>query len=223
MTEHTGSEQLLPSRSAAERRFYLMILTCAQCGSGPFDFVSSERSGDEHADIWYVRCRSCRAGRRLLFDRATLLVDESAAGREEYPVVNPTQQASELLDVGQWLALFYAIISATADQHDRNEVRRLGYEATLCLEEALKFYGPDGELPGPSAFFTESSTQRFREHPEQFARERLHQMREKLPSLRAMQVHLSDGSQAGSPSGFWARLRRWFRRSKKRRASCDER
>jgi len=223
MTNQTDRENLLPARSIIERHFYLMVTQCEHCELGPFDLVSSERTGDDRIDIWYVRCRSCRTGRRLMFDRSKLLVEERESTESALPVVNPTERASELLDVGQWLALFHAIISAAAEQTDRKEAQRLGYEATLCLEEALKFYSPDSELPGEEAFFTESSRRRLQEHPEQFAREKLHQMRQKLPSLRAMRAQLDDRSAVkggsdqdkGKRGSRWSWLTNLFRRRSK--------
>jgi len=217
MTNETHRESTLPSHSVTERHFYLMVLPCERCGKGPFKRVSSERTGDEKVDIWYTRCRACGAGRRLLFDRSKLQVEEASGEPAQIPVVNPTNEASELLDLGQWLALFHAIISATAEETDRKEAQRLGYEATLCLEEALKFYPSDGELPDEKAFFTEHSRRGFRERPEQFARERLYQMRQKLPSLRVIRAHLDrgpsgEGDAVTSRPTRWARFRRWLRR-----------
>jgi len=207
------SERKLPARSVSERHFYLMVLSCPACGKGPFDRVSAERSGDELADIWYVRCRSCGIGQRLLFDRTKLLVPDDESAHGELPIVNPTDEPSELLGVGQWLALFYTILHAAAAQSERGEAQRLGYEATLCLDEALKFYPPDSDLPSPEAFRNEESLARFREHPEQFARDRLLRMRQKLPSLQVMRSSLrqarSDGEPPREPRPGW---RSWWRR-----------
>lgn len=189
MADRSSEEKQLPSYSVTERIFYLMTLQCEHCRSGPFARVSSECSGDGKVDIWYVRCRACNSGRRLLFDRTKLRLDDPPAEAGQLPVVNPFDDPSELLDVGQWLALFYAVTSAAAAQSDRAEVQRLGYEATLCLEEALKFYPSDSELPRPDSFFTDNSKRRFKEHPEQFARDKLHVMRQKLPSLRVIQAY----------------------------------
>ncbi len=207
----TNRDNWLPARSISERQFYLMVLPCERCEGGPFDFASTEQTPDGQADIWYARCRTCGTGKRLMFDRSKLLVPDERRD-DGLPVVNPSERASELLDVGQWLSLFHAIISAAAEQSSRKEAQRLGYEATLCLEEALKFYPNDSELPGEEAFFSEPSRRRFREHPEQFARDRLHQMRQKLPSLRVMRSHL-DGSPDQSSGGgsWWARLWRRLR------------
>lgn len=214
MSSEQEKEAVLTARSITERQFYLMVLSCRHCGRGPFDLETSEHVDDDQIDIWYVRCRSCRTGQRLMFDRSKFLIPDEPVREGSVPQVNPTDEPSSLLDVGQWLSLFHAIISAAAEQSDRKEAQRLGYEAMLCLEETLKFYPPDSDLPSPEAFFTESSEARFKEHPEQFARQRLYQMRRKLPSLRVMRAHLSPKVPTGAArSGRWRRMKRWFRRS----------
>jgi hypothetical protein len=70
---------------------------------------------------------------------------------------------------------------AAGRSDDKLQVRRFGIQAAQCLDEALKFYLPDEELPGPVAFFNAASRERFRQHPEQFARRRLVEMKLKLP------------------------------------------
>jgi hypothetical protein len=203
------NQNLLPSRSVAERHFYLMVLVCENCAQGPFELVSTEQTSDQTQDIWYIRCKHCGQGRRLLFDHTTLLIDEPTALADTLPVVSPTEKPSSLIDVGQWLALFFRILSVAADEKDRKESQRLGYEATLCLEEALKFYRPDSDLPSPEAAWTESSIQRLREHPEIFVRSRLLQMREKLPSIQVMRQNLvqSEGHNGRKKKHWW---NKWF-------------
>lgn len=182
-TEPEANDNALPSRSTAERHFYLMVHRCPQCGKGPFELVSTEQTPNQDLDIWFVRCRHCHQGRRLTFDRRSLLVEEAAAA---LPEVNPSTEPSRLIDLGQWLALFFSILSKASDEKDRRESQQLGYEATLCLEEALKFYRPDSDLPPPEALWVESSRQQFKERPDLFARPKLLEMREKLPSLQVM-------------------------------------
>ncbi len=182
----------LPARSVIERHFYLMVLQCPQCGKGPFSLVSTEQAPDQPVDIWYVRCRQCRYGQRLLFDRRALLVDEIEGAASTLPEVNPTDRPSHLIDLGQWLAMFHHILAAASEEKDRKEAQRLGYEATLCLEEALKFYVPDSDLPPAEAVWTEASQKRLQERPELFVRQRLLQMREKLPSLQVMRKAMTD-------------------------------
>ncbi len=183
---NTNEHNPLVSYSIVERHFYLMTLRCDSCGNGPFEFVSKEQSPDQKIDIWYVRCKKCQSGRRLIFDRTSLLIDTEQFSENQLPVVNPSDKPSKLLDVGQWLAIFQAIISAAAQQEDKKEIQRLGYEAALALEEAIKFYSPESDLPPEDAMWTENTKKQFREHPEAFERHRILQMREKLPALKVM-------------------------------------
>jgi len=209
-----SEEELLVSFSIVERYFYLMTLKCNSCGSGPFEFVSKEQSPDEKIDIWYVRCRKCQHGRRLMFDRTSLLIETEEFTENQLPIVNPSDNPSRLLDVGQWIAIFQAIISAASQQSDKREIQRLGYEATLALEEAIKFYTQDSDLPPKEAMWTEGTKQQFKEHPEIFERHRILQLREKLPGLKAMQSviksELADknsktSKQSQSKKSWWQR------------------
>jgi len=180
--------KLLQAYSEAERHFYLMVRRCKRCGSGPFELVGrgeDPQLGDQ-IDAWQVRCRRCGAEEQIHFDRRALLVEPSGQS-ESLPVVNPSDQPSKLLDLAQWLALFHSIIESASKTQDKAESRRLGYEAALCLEEALKFYQPDSDLPPARAFFSEDTLASFRQHPEQFTHQKLLQIREKLPALARMQ------------------------------------
>jgi hypothetical protein len=116
-------------------------------------------------------------------------------------VVNPTDEPSRILDVGQWIVLFRMITERAAREIDKIQARHLGIEAAQCLEEALKFYDDvDNDLPPQEALFTEASRTRFRKAPEQFSRRRLIDLRAKLPSGSAMRASLS------------AKKKRWWNR-----------
>jgi hypothetical protein len=186
------SKNLLPARSGPERHFYLMVLPCPQCGQGPSELVSTEQTPEGHVDVWYVRCKACGQGQRLFFDRSCLAVEEGTSAAGALPEVNPTDQPSRLIDAGQWLALFYRILSAASEEKNRKESQRLGYEATLCLEEALKFYRPDSDLPPAQALWMESSKKNIQDRPGMFVRQKLLQMREKLPSIQVMRQAMAD-------------------------------
>ncbi|MBI1827521.1 MAG: hypothetical protein HYR83_14190 [Planctomycetes bacterium] len=60
--------------------------------------------------------------------------------------------------------------------------RRLAMEAATCLNEALRFYDDENDLPSAGAFFTDDSRARFREHPQLFSRQRLLNLRAQLPT-----------------------------------------
>jgi len=74
------------------------------------------------------------------------------------------------------------MIAATAStETNREQKRRLLIEAAQCLDEALRFYSGENDLPPADAFFHEGSRLRFRQTPEHFSRERLLHLRSKWP------------------------------------------
>jgi hypothetical protein len=81
--------------------------------------------------------------------------------------------------------LFQSILEASAHAADKTGQRELAYEAALCLDEALKFYDSDEELPSEDAFFSEAGRRRYREHPQHFARSKWRERRLKLPDAAA--------------------------------------
>jgi len=101
------------------------------------------------------------------------------------PQINATAQRSSAIDLLGWLTLFQAILDAAQKEKHKAAGRELAYEAALCLDEALKFYEGENELPGEDAFFSAASLQRFREHPERFARSKWRERRLLLPDMKA--------------------------------------
>jgi hypothetical protein len=141
------------------------------------------------------------------------MVDEQETALSILPQVNPTNEPSRLIDVGQWVALFQHIISKAACEKDRRESQRLGYEATLCLEEALKFYDKDNDLPPTDAIWTETTREFIRQKPEGLLRQKLISMREKLPSLQVMRVSMGEAKEnekETAPKRPW--WKKWFKK-----------
>jgi hypothetical protein len=183
----------LPAHSLAEAYLYLMAQSCAHCRRGP---IRAERAEKSPADspveslvTLSANCATCGRTADFVFRLpAESPTDVPAHG----PVVNPTDEPSHILDVGQWLTLFRMIAEAAARETRKPEARHLGLEAAQCLEEALRFYDdPDNDLPPPEAFFTSTSRDHFRDHPHHFSRRRLLELRSKLPSLDAMRQAIS--------------------------------
>jgi len=181
------------AHSLAEVYLYLMVTPCARCGKGPL------QGGDARPECWGdtpgvtvdTRCAACGDQSRVCFE---VPGEDLAASRNAPPDtvarVNSTGQRSQIIDVGGWMTLFGVIADAAARATDKAEARRLGYEAAQCLDEALKFYEPENELPPDSAFFDEASRRRYRDHPERLARSRLIGLRARLPSIDAMEKRL---------------------------------
>ncbi len=196
------TDDRLEAHSVGEMFFYLMATPCERCGRGP---LRAERKqalgeGDRPGARIEAACGRCDHRREFVFGLPT---DARLEGGDDAPpVVNPTDEPSRILDVGQWIMLFQVVLEAADRAGDKSEARRLGLEAAMCLEEALKFY-EDNDLPPGSALRVESSVSRFRSHPEQFSRERLSGLRAKLPSPVVMREALSGGKRARRR--FWKR------------------
>jgi hypothetical protein len=207
------SELILPARSPTEAHFYLMLQRCDACKQGALNPQAPRHHfiGAQPVCTISATCRQCGAAREFHFgtSRWTAVQLGDAGEPETLPVVNPTEAASELIDLAQWLTLFRVITEQAARATDKQDARLLGYEAALCLEEALKFYAAGTDLPTAAAFFTPVMRERFHQHPEQFSRQKLLAWRERLPSLSRMREVIRRGDQARrSPRRHWWRGRK---------------
>ena len=175
------SDAELRAHSLAEADLYLQAIACPRCGSGP---VASIHSEDESADaISAVQrtevglCASCGSELRVVFQFP------SSPRSADPTVINPTEEPSRIIDLGQWITLARVFADRSAKSADPQHARRLNLRAAECWDEALKFYDdPENDLPPPEAFFCEVSRERFRTHPGQFSRKHLLHERSKLPS-----------------------------------------
>lgn len=193
--------------SVAEAYLLLMVTPCTACGKGPLEAQGHEPVDLDHGPGRQMRaaCKACGQPHEFVFDLG--YVDAAdATDPAGLPRINGTDEPSLAIDVAQWLMLFEGIVRAADQQSDPAESRRLGYEAAQCLEEALKFYPPDGgEWPDESAFFYDWTLERFRKHRHVFARTRLVDLRRKLPTLAQMEQHLL--AQVAAKPG----KRRWWK------------
>jgi hypothetical protein len=172
----------LAAHSLNEVRYYLTVAVCPACGKGPREIDRAERPDpDTRLTVVTARCRHCAHQGRLEF----LCRHDVPTDGVEAETINPDPEPSSLIDPAQWLSLFYLLVESAAGDSSPANTRRRGYQAALCLAEALKFYGDD-ELPPASAFYCEASAEVFRLHPEKFARQRLRDMQAKLPALSVM-------------------------------------
>jgi hypothetical protein len=199
-------DEPLKAHSLAEAQLYLMATPCASCGHGPLKGSDAKPAGFANGGgtagcRWQVTavCDACQSTATVAF---LLPNDHGIEKQTETTVVNPTDEPSRILDVGQWIVLFRMIIEATTRETDKIQARHLGIEAAQCLEEALKFYDDvDNDLPPSEAFFTGASRERFRDAPEQFSKRRLIGLRAKLPSMKIMRRSIADRGK-----------KRWWRR-----------
>lgn len=198
------STQRLVAHSLAEAYFYLMITPCDGCGKGPLKGSDAVRSGGDSPVLSVeieATCGACNRQSKLRFHLPHGTGVDEGTG---LPNVNPTDEPSGIIDAGQWLTLFRVITVKAAETKDKADSRRLGLEAAQCLEEALMFYEEDNDLPPGSACFVESSRRRLADHPQEFSRQRLINLRAKLPSINVMRARAAQDSHPAK--------RRWWRR-----------
>ncbi len=193
----------LPAQTLNEARYYLKVTACDACGKGPWVLADSSPRPPTTGDVCiHATCQHCGRQHEFSFFCQAASVDHGLEGE----LINPTDQPSRIVDLAQWLSLFYMLIESASAGDDRAETRRVGYQAAQCLTEALHFYG-DNELPDKSAFFTDHTRTIFREHPEKFARQHLRDMQTKLPALGNMANRVAED---GRPAG-----KRWWQFWKK--------
>jgi len=176
------SDAPLVAHSLAEVYLYILATSCGSCGRGPLRGGEAEPCDDPTTGVTVgvaATCGSCQAVTRWKFRLSGSL---QAVSGDQAPVVNSTTEPSRILDVAQWLTLFRMMTEAAGKETNKPAARRLSLEAAQCLDEALKFYEEDNDLPTKDAFFHDGSRERFRDHPEQFSRQRLLHLRSKLPT-----------------------------------------
>ena len=197
--------QPLQAHSWAEARWYLRVTPCQKCSQGPWEIEGGPEEDAGHT--LRARCLRCGVEKEFTFECPSTPAAD-AVGPEQIeglPVelINPSASPSAIIDVGQWLSLFYHLVETASKAPDKSETRRLTFQAAECLDEALKFYADQEELPPESAFFTEASREAFAKHPERFAREGLRDMRAKLPDLRVMAQRLAHDPEGRREKRWW--------------------
>ncbi len=188
----------LQAHTFNEGRYYLMVRPCPACESGPMQIESKQVSpGDDGWITARTRCDHCGGSESFTFrcDTEPEQTDQTAE------VINPTDSPSRIVDLAGWLSLFYMLAEAAAANDDKFATRRDGYRAALCLAEALKFYD-DNELPGEAAFFSDETRSVFREHPEEYARQKLRDMQARLPALSRMAKTVRKDTHTAKPK-WW--------------------
>jgi hypothetical protein len=192
-------DEPLQAHTLNEVKYYLMVTPCPACGKGPWISDATKPAEAIPADaIVDAHCKQCRH-RQAFAVACEYSPPETGAGAE---VINPDDEPSRIIDLGQWLSLFYMLIESAASQQDPVETRRLGFRAALCLAEALKFYGDD-ELPPESAFFSPERLETYRKSPENFARQKLRDMQGKLPHLDVMARNVSRDERTQTARRKW--------------------
>ncbi len=197
----------LQAHSSTEVHYYLLVTPCPACGKGPWAVSPLSAQTGQAVDV-AATCRACGHVQTFRFTHSP--VEPPVHGEPE--PLNPTDQPSRIIDLGQWLALFHLLLAQASRNADKPTARRLGFQAAECLAEALRFYGDD-QLPPPEALWVPTSQAAFRDHPERFARQRLRDQQAKLPSLHTMARRLADDrTRAAEARTRVERLRRpWWK------------
>ena len=193
----------MQAHSLAEIHLYLMVRSCKTCAGGPLRGAATAKEPGAARSLVTVqaKCSSCNEESYLLFEipgESEGVGAETGGGRR----INPCGDASRILDVVQWVTLARIMGEAADRASDRLEARELGCDAGECLDEALRFYDAQSELPPGSGLFAEHSRQRIKDRPELYIREALIGARGKLPVRRTGMRESGRGSRSGG--------RRWW-------------
>jgi len=180
--------------SLGEAYLYVRVTPCAVC-AGPLDGDEARCERDAAAGTLSLEtcCRRCEAPFERVFDASgvveaefTLLHEGRLAGpwQLDPPELNLTEDASEVIDVAGWLAMFTWVNDEARrageqarDAAGRSAARRMRLVAGACLEEALKFFEEDNDLPPDEAFFGDETRRQFWERPELFTRQYITDLR----------------------------------------------
>lgn len=162
-----------------------MVQSCSHCGQGPLLSATSlrEASGRPGRALltMQAKCSHCHEESWLQFELPEQ--EEPRPGLDTRTNrINPTGEPSRILDVTQWVTLHRIVLNAAERAADKAEARELKCEAAECLDEALRFYGADSDLPPAKALFTEHSRRRIKDRPELYIRQALLAQRQRLPS-----------------------------------------
>jgi hypothetical protein len=179
----------IPAHSVAEAYLYLMVAPCRACGNGPLRHQQDLTRRADGKFAMTVMCSACAATTELSFT----IEPEPSRDEARSTRINPTPQPSRSIDLLGWLTLFSSIMNTEEKETNKTTVRELACEAGQCLDEAMKFYAADNDLPADGAFFSENSLRRFRDHPQQFSRSKWRERRLKLPDAEVTSVQRSDG------------------------------
>lgn len=183
--------------------YYLQVTPCQACGRGPLEPESRPEIAPGRSVTMQAVCRHCHDHRSI----ELCCRHEAPAGGPDPEIINPTDEPSRIIDLAQWLSLFHSLIGIASIQSDHVHTRRIGYQAALCLTEALKFYGPD-ETPPESAFFAPGSEAVFRKFPKKFAKSKLRDTKARLPRMERMADRIRRDETDRPPRRWWRFWRR---------------
>lgn len=168
------------AHSLAEIRLFFLVTPCPACGKAGLRLQGDLHAPDENSPEYHVfaACSACFRPYPQVF---VLPPPVAPHAPPEGHGLNPSGLPSELIDLPGWITLHRLLMESAWNEPDKREARRLSIEAGQCLDEALRFYPPNENMPLRTAFFTEAAAERFRRDKEQFDRRLVLHHRSKLP------------------------------------------
>jgi hypothetical protein len=193
-----------------EEYFWLMVHPCG-CGGAWFPRGQRlEESGDALVHAVDGTCASC--GRRETF-RFLLPNSAPADGPQAVREINPTAEPSRAVDLAEWMDLAQFYLERIGRLKDKVRQGQSLLDARLCLEEALKFYGPGEEDPPAGGLWSEASRRKAAARPEAFRRATLEKMLARLPPkerLRKIDGPVQQEFEAAVKEAALRRTGRWW-------------
>jgi hypothetical protein len=176
-----SSDDAVHVHSVQEEYFYMMVNRCI-CG-GPW-LTDSQQVGESEGRVVHrlaARCYKCKAERTFHFH-----LDARAGPKDPVRQVNPTAEPSRALDVAEWIDLAEFYLGRIERLQAPAEKAQSLLDARQCLEEALKFYGPEDETPPAAALRSEESRRKASRQAAAFRRSTLLEMLERIPSVERL-------------------------------------
>jgi hypothetical protein len=182
----------LPAHSLVEAFLYFRVTPCTICRTDRLD-PGEPVTVDGCSEIVVVAgCRNCGGSDAFRFSIPVLPPRiEKSDPISSTQAITLGSKPSELIDLVQWVTLHQILIEQCSSTPDPAEARWLKIRAGQCLDEALKFI--DDGATSQDAAFQESSIRALADHPERYARSRLIDLRNNLPTDEAFgDVSLAD-------------------------------
>jgi hypothetical protein len=203
------SEPILAANSRVEAHLYVMANVCPTCGTGARQWVD-ERSGANPTSLTLIAaCGNCSATDQLRFDIAPSDAPQSSVATDAVSTdepINPAGRPSRIIDPIQWVTLAQLMADEAEATPDTAERRWRLIRAAECLDEALRFYDGESELPDPAVRLAPRSAISLRDHPQRYARSRLLALRQRFPARSATQRVERVAAARGRPWWrFWSR------------------
>ena len=167
--------------SVQEEYFYMMVHPCACGGAWLSDSQQVEEAAGRVRHHVAARCFTCRKEQAFHFE-----LDCGANPKDPVRQVNPTPEPSRALDAAEWLDLARFYLGRIERLKAATEKAQSLLDARQCLEEALKFYGPQDEEPPPGALWSDASRRKASRQASAYRRSTIQEMLERIPTMERL-------------------------------------